>query len=167
MARLARHSTLQTWGFRGQPKILLCISVTDILNQPAQQRVVIGKFSPRHVLSDDVAKHAPEIFVPRIRHERTRIRDHADETRQQSDIRERVDLRSDALLLIQEPPRAAVLDLSRPSLHPESNQSASRTETCLRDSRCRRSSAAASFPAREDRGTRQSDRACGKSPMVS
>ena len=51
--------------------------------------------------------------MARIRHERARVCDHADESRQQARIRKRLDLPVDAVLLIEEPPCAAVLNLPR------------------------------------------------------
>src|ERR1035438_2270622 len=97
-----------------QAQVMLRIPIADVLDQPAEQSVIIRQFAAHYVFPDDVAKHPPEILVPRIRHKRSGVRDHPNETRQQADIRQSVDLRRDALLLVQEPPRAAVLDFPRP-----------------------------------------------------
>jgi len=66
-----------------------------------------------HVATDEVAERAPEIFVPRIRHERARIRDHADEAREQAEIRQGIHLPFHAFFLVQKPPAGAELDFSR------------------------------------------------------
>jgi hypothetical protein len=50
--------------------------------------------------------------MPRIRHERARVRDHADEAREQAGVRQRIQLPFHAFLLIQKPPAAAELYLA-------------------------------------------------------
>jgi len=50
--------------------------------------------------------------MPWIRHERTRVRDHAHESRQQAGVGQRVELPFHAFLLIQKPPAAAELQLA-------------------------------------------------------
>jgi hypothetical protein len=97
----------------GQLKVSLGISVADILDEPAQEGVVVRQFAARNLLSEDVAEDAPEVLMARVRHEGAGVGDHADETREQAGIRQRIDLRGDALLLIEEPPGAAVLDFAR------------------------------------------------------
>src|SRR5260370_22600995 len=74
---------------------------------------MVGKLHIVKRALEQIAKNAPKVFVPRKRHERSRIRYHADESRQQSGVREGVEMPLDALLLIEKPPRAAELNLSR------------------------------------------------------
>src|ERR1700726_64709 len=80
----ARHSGSPNW----QLQKLLRIPVADVLNEPTQQRIVIRQLTPHHLLPDDVAKDATEIFVAGIRHERPRIGHHADKPREQTGVRE-------------------------------------------------------------------------------
>ena len=66
--------------------------------------------SPRSISApEQVAEHAAEVLVPRVGHERARVGQHADEVREQADVRQRVDLPLDAFLLIEKPPAAAEL----------------------------------------------------------
>src|SRR2546426_12059336 len=56
--------------------------------------------------------------MPRVGHERTRICHHADETREQAEVRKRVELPLDSFLLIEKPPGGAELNFpwNRPVL---------------------------------------------------
>src|SRR5450756_1409950 len=72
----------------------------------------VGQFAVFHVATDEIAKGAAEIFVARIRHERARVRDHADEALEQAETGERVRLPLHAFLLVEYPPRRGELDFS-------------------------------------------------------
>src|SRR6266849_5124782 len=56
-----------------QPQILLRVGVADIANHWANQGVVVRDFAILDVLANEVAEHAPEILVARIRHEGARV----------------------------------------------------------------------------------------------
>src|SRR5271165_4497530 len=88
------------------------VVVADVLNEPSQQRIVLRQFTLHDITPDDVAQDAAEVFVAWVRHERARVGDHADEAREQAGVRESVELRGDALLLVEEPPGAAKLNFA-------------------------------------------------------
>src|ERR1700691_3823326 len=72
---------------RRQLQIAARVFVANILDHRTEQQIVTWNFAVLHVASDQIAKHAPEILMPRIGHERARVGDHADKTREQTDIR--------------------------------------------------------------------------------
>src|SRR5215831_3469620 len=88
------------------------VSVTEVLDHPSDERIVVRQLAAIDVGGDEIAEHAAEVLVARIRHERSRIGHHADESRQQAGVRQRVELPADAVLLVKEPPTAAELNLS-------------------------------------------------------
>src|SRR5580704_17663054 len=92
-----------------EAEIIARITETDIANHRAEERIVVGKFAGFDVAADQIAQHAPEIFMPRKRHERARISEHADETRKQTDIGDGVQLPFDRFFLVEVPPAAAEL----------------------------------------------------------
>ena len=60
--------------------------------------------------ANEVAQHAPKIFMARIRHEGARIGNHPHKKREQSHVQKRIKLPFDSFLLIQKPPARAKLD---------------------------------------------------------
>jgi hypothetical protein len=70
----------------GQLQVLLRIPVTDVLDESSQEFLVIGEITANHILPNQVAKDAPEIFVTWIGHKRARVGHHANEPRQQARV---------------------------------------------------------------------------------
>lgn len=108
-----RVGPVRLTGCSRQPKVLHCVTVTDAADERAEQRVIRRQFTRFHIAPDQLTEDAAKVFVPRITHERARVRNHAHEPRQQPEIRERVHLPFHAVLLIQKPPPAAELDFAR------------------------------------------------------
>src|SRR5947209_4623265 len=95
-----------------QSEIFAGIEERNVLRQPAEQLAVVGQQASAHVIAEEIAHQAAEILVARVREEAARVGDHADESREQTHVRQRADLRRHAVDLIEEPPRGAVLHLS-------------------------------------------------------
>lgn len=78
MNRISQNAWSQCLSIQSQK--LFCVVIADVADHWADQIVVIGDFTVFHVFSDEVAKDASEVFVSRIRHERTGIGDHTHES---------------------------------------------------------------------------------------
>src|SRR5580658_285204 len=105
-------SRFQTRSNSGQPQVDRSIVKTDIPDHRPNQFFVCRELAVLHRAAKQVAQDAPEILVARIRHEGARVGDHAYESRQQSAVRQRVELPLDAFLLIEKPPAAAKLQFA-------------------------------------------------------
>ena len=64
---------------------MMGVSVADIFNQPAQNCFILGQFTARDIAADQITENPAEVFVARVRHERSGIGQHADEAREQPD----------------------------------------------------------------------------------
>src|SRR6185312_6320758 len=100
--------------FRGdfQAEVIPRVAKADVLHHRADQLQVGGDRPPGHVGAQQVAERAPEILVARIAEEAAGVGDHADEAAEQPEIGEGVHLPLHALLLVEEPPAAAELELA-------------------------------------------------------
>src|SRR5215831_14094931 len=67
---------------RRQAKIFDGVLVTDSADHVTHKLLIIGKFAFFHFIAKQIAQHAAEVFMPRIRHEGPRIRDHTYKARQ-------------------------------------------------------------------------------------
>ena len=93
-------------------KIIFSVVEADILDHFSQQVYIVGQQSSLDVVAEHVTEYPAEIFAPRIREETSRIRQHTDEPAKQTHIREHIHLLGHPVLLVQEPPRRAVLHLA-------------------------------------------------------
>ena len=66
------------------------VVVADVFYHGAEEIFAVGEFAAFDISAQKIAKDAAEIFVAGERHEGTRIRHHADETRKQAGVGERV-----------------------------------------------------------------------------
>lgn len=87
--------------------------MADVADERVERGRIVGDQARFHILAEQLAQQASEVFVPWIRKETPRIREHAHELGQQAERRERVDLPLHAFLLVEEPPAGAKLQPAR------------------------------------------------------
>src|SRR5580658_2575374 len=113
--RLSRRNLggrLRSDGRQGESKILHGIVIADISDHRAYHLLVVGQLSSFHFAAQEVTQDAPKILMARKRHEGTRVRRHAHEARQQSAVRQCIQLPLDTFLLVKKPPGATKLELA-------------------------------------------------------
>ena len=100
---LARQVSLEV-------EISLRVIVADVFHHLCDKLHFLGgQLAVFHVLTDEVAQAAAEVFVARVGEERAAVGQHAYETAQQTEYREGVHLAFHAVELVVEPPSAAEL----------------------------------------------------------
>ena len=85
---LLRHK----FGSEFEAEVVAGVAEADVSHHRADQLVIGRNFAAGHIAAEEIAERATEIFVAGIAHEAPRIRDHANEAREQADVRKRVDL---------------------------------------------------------------------------
>lgn len=85
------------------------VAVGDALDHVADKFEVVGEEAVVHVLAEEVAKDAAEVFVPWRGEVAARVGEHADEVAEEADGTEGVDLPFHAFKGVEEPPAGAVL----------------------------------------------------------
>ena len=95
-----------------ESEVAFRVSETHVADESGEGGEIVGQFAAVGLGADQIAEDAAEIFVARERQERAGIREHADEAREQAGGGERVELEFHAVLLVEEPPAGAELDLA-------------------------------------------------------
>lgn len=67
-------------------KIRFGVPVANTCNDSPNQLSIVWQFSILHFTAKEITQDSAEILVSRIRHKRTRVGDHADESGKQSEV---------------------------------------------------------------------------------
>ena len=97
---------------RLEPKVVFRVVVGYVLDDFSQPLHIGGNFAALDLFAEFGAENAAEIFVPGVAQERARVGEHADEITEAAQRRQRLKLLFHAVLLIEEPPCRAELDLA-------------------------------------------------------
>jgi len=87
--------------------------VADVFDHWADEIFAVGQFAALDIAAQKIAENTTKIFVAGEGHKGAGIREHTNETREQTNVRERVQLPLNAFLLIEKPPATANLNLAR------------------------------------------------------
>ncbi len=93
-------------------KIAHRIVIADILDQSAQQLIVIGIFPAFYPSADQITEHPPKIFMSGIGEKTSGISEHTNKIPQKPQIGKGGHLLCHPCFVIVEPPCAALLDLA-------------------------------------------------------
>ena len=93
-------------------EVFFGVGKADIANHSADQSFVVWQVALFNFGAAQIAKDAAKILMARKGHEGARVGDHADEASEKAVVRKSVELRFDALFLVEKPPRTAELNFS-------------------------------------------------------
>src|SRR5690606_20067091 len=99
--------------WKREAEIVARVEEAEVLDEPADEAEIGRKQAALDLGPEEPAQQATEVLVARVREEAPRVGEHPDEAREEPHVRERVDLPAHPVELIEEPPRAAVLELPR------------------------------------------------------